>query len=175
MFCAGVVVERLPAAARLRDRRLDVGVRAAVGQDPRALPRERREGLVADRRGEPLVCSRARAPAGALAGRARRSRLLLGLVGSTSGDPDVLALGDLPLTSSIAYQVPFGSGELEARFESIVAEYGFVTAPTNLKLGVRHSIFTVFAPVGGTRKWKRTQSACGAEGRPAPRSRPSPC
>ena len=47
-------IELLAAAARLRYRGLDVGVGAAVGQDARALPRERGEGLVADRRGEPL-------------------------------------------------------------------------------------------------------------------------
>src|SRR5262249_61926001 len=64
----------------------------------------------------------------------------------------------LPFTSSIAYQVPFGSALPDARFESIVAAYGFVTAPMNWKLGVRHSIFTVFAFAGGTRKWKRTHS-----------------
>src|SRR5262249_33232588 len=67
-------------------------------------------------------------------------------------------LATLPFTSSIAYQVPLGSATPEARFESIVAAYGFVTARMNWKLGVRHSIFTVFAFAGGTRKWNRTHS-----------------
>ena len=62
-----------------------------------------------------------------------------------------------------AYQVPFGRAAFDARVESIVVAYGLLTAPTNWKLGVRQTIFTVFAPVGGIRKWKRTQSAFGAE------------
>ena len=52
---ARAAVEGAAAAARLRDRGLDVRMRASVGQDPRALARERRERAVADRRRHALL------------------------------------------------------------------------------------------------------------------------
>ncbi len=64
----------------------------------------------------------------------------------------------VPSTLTIAYQRPGVKAALPRKDESIVVANGLVTAPTNRKLGVRQTIFTL-RNLGGARKWKRTQSS----------------